>query len=69
MIAIIFKLLATLTALATTVLVIVATAKSGVILLASVLGIIKLIVLLVFLGLLIFIAYLVCKPLLNRSKS
>jgi hypothetical protein len=69
MIAIIFKLLATLTALATTVLVIVATAKSGFIVLASVLGIIKLIVLLAFLGLLILIAYLVCAPLLRRSKS
>ncbi len=69
MIGIIFKMLATLTAIATTVLLTVATAKSGLIVLGTVLGLIKAIVLFAFLGLLLFIAYLVCEPLLRRSKS
>ena len=45
MIGIIFKLLATLTALATTVLLTVAPRKSGLIVLGTVLGLIKVIVL------------------------
>jgi hypothetical protein len=70
MIAVIFKFLATLGALATTVFLTVEAAKAGFIVFGTILGLIKAIIVLVFIGLLVLIAVLLIAPWISRqSKS
>jgi hypothetical protein len=60
--ALLFKLLALLTSLATTVLLLVESARRGLLLFWTILGVLKVLVFVVFLGLLLFIGYLLLKP-------
>ena len=70
MIAMVFKFLATLGALATTVFLTVQAASAGLIVFGTILGLIKAIIVLVFIGLLVLIAVLLIAPYLSRhSKS
>ena len=69
MIAVVFKFLATLGALATTVFLTVEAAKGGLIVFGTILGLIKAIVWLLFLGLLILIAVLLIAPWLARDPK
>ncbi len=57
--AFLFKLLATLASLATTVLLLFESVRRGLLVLTTVLGVLKLIIFIVFLGLAVVICYLI----------
>ena len=66
--AFILKILATLVSLATTTLLLFESARRGLLLLSTVLGIIKIVIFVAFAGLVILVAYLVLKSPTHRQS-